>query len=106
MSLKAVVKHTLFGPPGERARTINRGLLKGLRFNIDTASRSMRLMGLDERELTADVRRLASRAVGALDIGANDGWYSVYFASCPNIQKIYSFEPQTDCIRRLQDNLC
>ncbi len=105
MSLKALVKHTVFGPPGERARTINRGLLKGLRFNIDTGSRSMRLMGFDERELTADVRRLASRAVSALDIGANDGWYSVYFASCPNIQKVYSFEPQTDCIRRLQDNL-
>src|ERR1700689_3038624 len=103
MSLKSVVKHTMFGPAGGGPRTINRGLLKGLCFNIDTASRSMRLMGLDERELTADVRRLAARAVSALDIGANDGWYSVYFASCPSIQKVYSFEPQTDCIRRLQD---
>jgi precorrin-6B methylase 2 len=105
MSLKAVVKHALFGQPGERPRTINRGLLKGLRFNIDTASRSMRLMGMEERELTADVRRLASRAVSALDIGANDGWYAVYFASCPNIQKVYAFEPQPDVVRRLEDNL-
>jgi precorrin-6B methylase 2 len=62
-------------------------------------------MGLDERELTADVKRLAARAASALDIGANDGWYTVYFASCPNIRKVYSFEPQTDCVRRLEDNL-
>jgi precorrin-6B methylase 2 len=105
MSLKAMVKHSMFGPPGERPRTVHRGLLKGLRFNIDTASRSMRLMGLDERELTADIKRLASRAVSALDIGANDGWYTIYFASCPGIQKVWAFEPQTDVVRRLQDNL-
>jgi precorrin-6B methylase 2 len=105
MSLKTVVKHTLFGPPGERARTINRGLLKGLRFNIDTASRSMRLLGMEERELTADVQRLSARAISALDIGANDGWYTVYFSSCPSIQKVYAFEPQVDVVRRIQDNL-
>jgi hypothetical protein len=104
MSLKTVVKNTLFGPPGNRAREIKHGLLKGRRFNIDTAAKSMRLMGLDEREIETDVRNLSSRAVTALDIGANDGWYAIYFASCPNIQKVYAFEPGTDVSPSLQDN--
>ena len=105
MSLKSRVKHTLFGPAGMRPREIKHGLLKGLKFNVDTAHKSMRLMGMDEREIERDVRELASRAASALDIGANDGWYGVYFASLPNIQKVYAFEPGDDFGPNLEQNL-
>jgi hypothetical protein len=105
MSLKSTVKHTLFGPPGMRPRQINHGLLKGLKFHVDTGHKSMRLMGMDEREIEADVRALATRAASALDIGANDGWYGVYFASLPNIKKVYAFEPGDDFGPGLEQNL-
>jgi len=104
MWIKKAVKHTLLGAPGNRVRTINSGLLKGLQFNVDTAFKSMRLFGFDEREIESDVRRLASRAVSALDIGANDGWYSVFFASLPNIKHVYAFEPGNNVIPSVQDN--
>lgn len=105
MSLKSMTKHFLLGPAGSRPREIKRGLLHGLQFNVDTAHKSMRLLGLDEREIEADVRRLSARAVTALDIGANDGWYAVYFASCPSIKKVIAFEPGTDGFPNMTENL-
>lgn len=104
MSLKSAVKHTLYGPPGIRPREIKRGLLKGFRFNVDSGVESLRLMGMAEREIEADIRRFTSRAVSALDIGANDGWYTIFFASCPSVQRVYAFEPETDLLQKLQDN--
>jgi hypothetical protein len=93
MGLKGAVKRMLLGEPGMRPREIRRGLLKGLRFNIDTGSKGMRLLGLDEREIAADTRRFAEQAHFALDIGANDGWYTTYFASLPNIAGVIACEP-------------
>jgi hypothetical protein len=103
-SLKRIVKRALFGPPGKRAYSIKRGLLKGLRFTIDPSNKSLRLIGFDEREIAADTRRFAAQAVTALDIGANDGWYALYFATQPNIKKVYAFEPEESLRRSLSSN--
>jgi hypothetical protein len=93
------------GPPGERPRDISRGLLRGLRFNVDPANKSMRLLGLDEREIAGAVEEAsASPVAAAMDIGANDGWYSLYFASRPNIEKVWAFEPEQWIIDRLHAN--
>lgn len=93
MGMKGLLKRVLVGSPGMRPRDINRGLLKGLRFNVDTASKSMRLLGLDEREIAAETKKFAEQARWAMDIGANDGWYATYFASLPNIQHVVACEP-------------
>src|ERR1700733_3047823 len=105
MSLKSATKYWLLGPPGNRPRNINCGLLKGLRFYIDTSCRSLRLMGLDEREIASFVRAFASTAKSAIDVGTNDGWYSLYFASVPNIQQVNAFEPDEGVRKSLQENL-
>ena len=94
MGVKSVVKKMMFGPSGHRPRDIKRGLLKGLRFNIDTANKSQRLLGLDESELNQDMRRFASQARTAVDVGANDGWYTLYFAAQPDVERVFAFEPQ------------
>ncbi len=104
-SLKTFIKQSMFGPPGNKLRPIHRGLLKGLNFHVDTASKSMRLMGLDETEITADVQALAAQATTAMDIGANDGWYTQYFASLPNIKKVFAFEPEDVSVKALHENL-
>ena len=93
MGLLGPLKFGLLGPAGTRPRLLKTGLLKGRTFNVDTASKSMRLVGLDEREITAETRAAAASAVTALDIGANDGWYSLYFASLPAVRAVYAFEP-------------
>jgi hypothetical protein len=104
MGLKGAVKRVLLGAPGTRPRDVKAGLLRGLRFNIDTASKSQRLIGLDEREIAVAVRAAAAGASAALDIGANDGWYALYFASRPNVERVWAFEPHASTAGRMRDN--
>lgn len=102
--VKSKLKTVFLGSPGVRPRRIRTGLLHGLYFNVDTAFKSMRLIGLDEREIAGATRRLASGVKTALDIGANDGWYSLFFASRPNIERVYAFEPSADIRTALEAN--
>lgn len=104
MGLKTAVKRVLLGSPGTRPRDIGSGLLRGLRFNVDTASKSMRLLGLDEREIAPAVEDAAASSSAALDVGANDGWYSLYFASRPNIERVWSFEPDANLVPAFEAN--
>ena len=105
MSVKTLLKRALVGRPGLRPRTIRVGLLAGLKFHVDTKSKAMRLLGLDEREICGPTRRLASDAASAIDVGCADGWYSVYFASLPNIRRVLSFDGNAGRLGQLARNL-
>ena len=102
---KTLVKNTVFGPPGVRMRTIRHGLLRGRKFPIDTANMSMRLVGLWETEIVGAVRRLARQATVACDVGANNGWYTLYFATCPNIRRIFAIEPDSALLKEARENI-
>ncbi len=102
--VKARLKTLLLGSPGVHPRRIRAGLLRGLYFNVDTACKSSRLIGFDEREIAGATRRLAAGVKIALDIGANDGWYSLFFASRPNIERVYAFEPTAEIRTALDAN--
>ena len=104
MSLKSAAKSLVLGRPGPRPRRVRVGLLKGLRFTIDTASKSQRLLGLDEAEVAAPLRKLAAACASACDIGANDGWYALYFASLPNVERVVACEPGPELIAETEAN--
>jgi FkbM family methyltransferase len=40
-----------------------------------------------------------------LDIGANIGVYSLFMAAHPNMNKVIAFEPQSDCLTELGENV-
>jgi len=105
MSLKGTIKHAVFGAPGERFRTIRVGLLRNRQFPIDTASSSMKIVGLWETEIIGAVRRMASKVSVACDIGCNTGWYALYFATRPNIATVLGFEPDTALVEQATCNL-
>jgi ubiquinone/menaquinone biosynthesis C-methylase UbiE len=105
MPLKSLIKAAFFGPPGMRPRKLHAGLLRGFRLPVDTAGMSMHLVGLWETEIAGVVRRAAHRASVACDVGANSGWYSLYFASRPNIERVYAFEPDPAWISVLEENV-
>jgi FkbM family methyltransferase len=84
---------------------IRSGLLKGRRFLINPLHQSQRLFGLYEREIACAMRRFAGRARSAVDVGAADGWYTVYFASRPNIFQVFACEPDPRALQALQENL-
>jgi hypothetical protein len=92
-------------PSGRLPRLIRFGLLGGLTMQLDLAHDSQRWLGLHERELTGWVRRLARGINTAVDVGANDGAYTLYFLARTSADKIYSFEPSSDCVRELEENL-
>lgn len=102
---KQTTKKLLLGQAGVRARTIRFGLLRGMRFHVDTSNKAMRLLGLDERETESEVQRLTRGAAIALDIGAADGWYTTYFAAQPSVQRVLAFEPQEALHEEVRSNL-
>jgi hypothetical protein len=105
MSIKGKIKHALLGAPGSRPRRVSRGLLRGAMFNVDTMHRSMRLLGLDETEIAGWTRKLTAEATVAVDVGANDGWYSTYYAIQPQIKRVYAFEPDERLHEAFRQNL-
>jgi methyltransferase FkbM-like protein len=102
--MKSLIKSILFGKTPS-VREIRYGLLRGLRFHINPNHKSQRLMGLDEREVVSITRRLADRVKSAVDIGANDGWYSLFFATRPSMETVFACEPAAESIHQFQVNL-
>ena len=102
--LKSKLKSWLL-PSGRAPRRIRLGLLGGLTMQLDLAHQGQRWLGLQERELFGWVRRLNQNIKTAIDVGANDGVYTLYFVARSPAQKIYSFEPAAESIRDLQENL-
>lgn len=81
------------------------GLLRGRYFVVDPRERSLRLFGLDETEIASAVRGFTADSEIAVDVGANDGWYSVFFASCKNIRRVIALEPAPSAWPLLEKNL-
>ncbi len=102
--MKQTIKQFLFGKSA-RLRSIKLGLLRGLRFHVDPRNKSQRLLGIEEFEITGSVKKWTKRANTAVDIGANDGWYSVYFAAQRNIKSVFACEPDPSCLLSLDANL-
>src|SRR5687767_2683706 len=103
MSVKSLIKRAVVGKPGVREQTIPYGLLRGLRFTLDSNLQGQRVAGLYEREIAPYLRDYSARAVSALDVGTNDGWYALYLASRPSIRHVYGFDPDpknTDALER------
>ena len=79
--------------PGSQSRMIRSGALKGLRMGLDLRHQTQVYLGLYERELHRWLRVLGRRALTAIDVGAADGAYSLYFLTRTNARSVYAFEP-------------
>lgn len=100
--IRRLTKRLLLGAPGARPRRVRLGLNRGRLFPIDSGTKGMRLLGLDERELEAPMRALSEGAHVAVDVGANDGWYTVFFATQPGIRVVHAFEPHAPLREQFQ----
>src|SRR5882762_1745082 len=76
--VKQFVKR-LFLPEGRFFRCIKFGLARGIKMNLDLQSQSQRYLGLEERELAKYFNHCVPRCRSAVDIGANDGYYTLIF---------------------------
>jgi precorrin-6B methylase 2 len=92
-------------PSGRSVRTVQTGILGGLAMDLDLAHHSQRWLGLQERELNGSFRRLSGEIRTAIDVGANDGVYTLYFLAKTPAQRVFAFEPASESVEHMRKNL-
>ena len=92
-------------PRGRAPRRIRGGLTRGLVLDLDLQVHTQLLLGLYEQEIATWTRRLSRDARSAMDIGAAEGTYTLFFmARCPT-QRVFAFEPSMERRAVLRRNL-
>jgi hypothetical protein len=95
----------IVGPAGTRPRRVKTGALRGVRMELDLRDRTQVFLGLYERELHHWIRTLSERARSAIDVGAADGAYALYFLMRTGVRSVFAFESDPSALGRLGANL-
>ncbi len=103
-ALKSRLKRLVL-PAGRAPRVIRAGVLRGLRMQLDLAHQAQRWLGLQERELYGWLRKLSAGIATAIDAGASDGMYTLYFLIRTSARKVLAFEPGAESRKLLEENL-
>jgi hypothetical protein len=98
--VKRLIKRLL--PRGRKQRRILGGICRGLTMSLDLESQLQRYLGLDEREIAGDVWRLSANARTLVDVGANDGYYTMAFLNS-EADRVIACEPG-DAAKQLMAN--
>lgn len=61
-------------------------------MDLDLRSQSQRYWGFDEREILGPIQRLSSVCRSLIDVGANDGYYTMSFLQSP-AERVVACEP-------------
>jgi hypothetical protein len=89
--VKTLIKRALL-PRGKKLRRLQGGLARNQLMAIDLQSQMQRYFGLDERELAGVVAQLSSSCRTLIDVGANDGYYTLAFLASP-AERVIACEP-------------
>jgi hypothetical protein len=82
----------LFLPQGRQLRRIRGGVTKGMLMELDLSCQLQYYWGLYEREILPVIRRLMPPCKSLIDIGANDGYYTMAFLKS-SAQRVVACEP-------------
>jgi hypothetical protein len=74
-------------------------------MNLSLAYQSQLYLGLFERETYSWLKRLSRGIATAIDIGAADGEYRLFFLKRTTAKKVFAFEPDRAKVCRLKDNV-
>jgi hypothetical protein len=80
-------------PPGRASRRILSGPFRGLRMEMDLRYMTQLYLGLFERETYPWLWRFAKGIRTAVDIGAAQGEFTLFFLARTQASKVLSFEP-------------
>jgi hypothetical protein len=89
--VKSLIKRTLV-PSGLKLRRLHGGIAQNQMMAIDLQSQMQRYLGLDERELAGIVSQLISSCRTLVDVGANDGYYTMAFLAS-SADRVITCEP-------------
>lgn len=89
--MKQAIKRLLV-PEGRQLRRLRGGISKGMLMELDLANQSQRYWGFDERELVTAFRNLIPTCRSLIDVGANDGYYTMAFLQS-KAERVIACEP-------------
>lgn len=89
--MKQLIKRLMI-PQGRALRRIHGGVAQGMLMELDLSRQLQRFCGLDERELLPAFRSLIPICRSLIDIGANDGYYTLAFLQS-SAERIVACEP-------------
>jgi len=95
----------LLVPHGRATRRIRSGAFRGLRMDLDLSSQTQLFIGTFEREVYGALARLSHQIRSAVDIGAREGEYTLYFLARTSATRVISFEPELEILPRLMGNM-
>ena len=94
------IKNLIFSSE-EIPRTIRSGLLQGIKMELNLASQTQVYLGFYEKEIHRVMNKLSTAVSTAIDIGAAEGIYTLYFLAKTPAKKVFSFEPNAKCRSKL-----
>jgi hypothetical protein len=92
-------------PKGVRPRRILLGPNRGTKMNLDLAHRTQAILGLYEREISGYLEELTQCSSSAIDVGAADGFYALYFIKQPHLNNVVAVEPSDTERQKLAANM-
>ena len=75
---------------------------KGIAMKMCLRSNTQLYLGLFEKETHSALKRLSNTIDTAIDIGAADGEYTLFFLTKTSASRIYAFEPEANAGSALQ----
>lgn len=91
--MKQLIKQ-VFLPKGRKLRQLKGGLAKGMWMELDLLTQFQRYWGIYERELITPFKRLIPYCKSLVDVGANDGYYTMAFLQS-GAERVVACEPCT-----------
>jgi hypothetical protein len=91
--------------PGQRAERILFGLNRGVVMNLDLRDDLQRKLGIWEHEIAHFFKGRRDSIRSAIDVGASDGYYTLFFLKKTAAVRVFAFEPAEDARRQLALNL-
>lgn len=104
MNALRILKTTLL-PKESSPRNVLAGILRGLQFEINPSNQTQIWLGLQERELYPFFTKLSQDIEMAIDVGAADGFYTLFLLHKTSARHVIAFEPQDSCLEQLRKNI-
>jgi hypothetical protein len=92
-------------PSRREARRVWGGVFRGITLELDLADQSQLYVGLFEREVQGWLRRFSRNVRAVMDVGADQGEYTLFALCRTNARRVLAFEPSDTSRERMRRNL-
>lgn len=102
-AVRSIKQH--FFPPGRMPWTIPFGPWRGIRLVLDLNGQTQYFLGLYEHEVQRWLCRFCKESRTFIDIGASEGYYTLFVLKKTGVSKVIAFEPLGESRELLDQNL-